>query len=247
MKQPAVEKAAEWMYRGLWKVLSDWFRVPEHPPTLPVREGDFLMSFHPSRKYLSYLKLYFWVALAVIDIAILVGWIVLFVANPVLGGLLAVPALILAVVPDIVAYVAIHLRYDTMWYVMSDRSLRCRRGIWWILEHTITFENVQNVYVTRGPLQQYFGISEIVVETAGASEEGHNQFAVGNKAIMEGIDNPEEIRELIMDRVRASKGAGLGEEAHQPRGTGWTAEHNDVLREILALSGAKSAGDRADG
>ena len=237
MTEPGVEKAAEWVYRGLWKVLSDWFRVPEHPPTLPVREGEIVRSFHPSRAYLSYLKFYFWIALVLVDAAILAGWIAVYLANPFLGTILAIPALIIAVVPDILAYIAIHLRYDTMWYVMSDHSLRCRRGIWLILEHTITFENVQNVHVKRGPVQYYFGISEIVVETAGSSEShGENHFATGNKAIMEGIDNPQEIRDLIMERVRASKGAGLGEEPQPESLTAWSPEHIAVLREILALA-----------
>lgn len=236
MREPAVERAAEWLYRGLWKALSGWFRVPDHPPTLPAREGESVMSFHPSLRYLSYLKLYFWFGLVLIDIAILVGWIVLYLTLPRLAFVLAIPALIIAVVPDIIAYIAIHLRYDTMWYVMNRRSLRCRRGIWVILEHTITFENVQNVHVKRGPLQQFFGISDIVVETAGAAEgEGQNRFAVGNKAIMEGIENPEEIRELIMERVRASKGAGLGEESEK-KSRGWTPEHVAVLREIRELA-----------
>jgi membrane protein YdbS with pleckstrin-like domain len=230
------ERAAEWVYRGLWKVLSDGFRVPEHPPTLPTREGDFLASFHPSRRYLSYLKLWFWFGLVAIDLLIFLAWTGLFFWHPRLAMVLLVPALIVAVVPDILAYVAIHLRYDTMWYVMSDRSLRCRRGIWVILEHTITFENVQNVFVHRGPVQNLYGISTVVLETAGAAEgEGHSQFAVGNKAIMEGIDNPKEIRELILERVRRSKTAGLGDELEStPAGQGWRAEHLGALREILA-------------
>lgn len=235
MSEQPVEKAAEWLYRGIWKMLSDWFRVPEHPPTLPVREGEILRSFHPSRRYLSYLKLYFWAALALIDLAILAGWIVLLVVSPTLGAILAIPALLIAVVPDIIAYFAIHLRYDTMWYVMSDRSLRCRRGIWQIVEHTITFENVQDIHVKRGPVQHFFGISNIVVETAGAAEgEGENKFAVGNKAILEGIDNPQEICGLIMERVRSSRGAGLGDD-HETR-RGWTSEHVETLREILAAA-----------
>ena len=236
MTRPTGERAAEWVYRGTWKVLSDWFRVPERPPELPARAGEHVTSFQPSRRYLTYLKLYFWVLLVVIDVAILAGWITVCVVEPALGILLAFPALLIAVVPDVVAYIAIHLRYDTMWYVMSQRSLRCRRGIWTILEHTITFENVQNVYVNRGPLQQLFGIADIVVETAGSSEGEHdNKFAVGNKAIIEGIANPEEIRELIMERVRASKGAGLGDGSTPVPRRGWTAEHVRVLREIRDL------------
>ena len=235
MKQ-STGNAAEWVYRGIWSVLSGWFRVPEHPPTLPSAEGATLVSFHPSRGYLSYLKLYFWIAFILVDVAILVGWLLVFSASPPLGMLLALPALAVAIFPDIVGYVAIHLRYDTMWYVMGERSLRCRRGIWVILEHTITFENVQNVHVRRGPVQYSFGISTIVIETAGAAEgEGNNEFAVGNKAIMEGIDNPKEIRELILERVRRSKSAGLGDEPPAPvaAAPGWSTEHVQTLREIL--------------
>ena len=67
-----------------------------------------------------------------------------------LGVVLALPFLALMVLPDIFAYVGIHLRYDTTWYVLTDRSLRIRRGIMTIHETTISFENVQNVEVRRG-------------------------------------------------------------------------------------------------
>ena len=230
------EKAADWVYRGIWSVLAGWFRVPEHAPTLPTAEGEQLLSFHPSRSYLRYLKLYFWVVCVLIDGAILIGWLVLFAGNPPLAVVLAFPALIVAVLPEIVAYIAIHLRYDTMWYVMGERSLRCRRGVWTILEHTITFENVQNVNVRRGPVQYFFGISTIEIETAGASEGEHeNKFAVGNKAIMEGIDDAKALRELILQRVRRSKSAGLGDEAPEPiiAAAAWSAGHIAVLKEIL--------------
>jgi len=229
------EQAAKWMYRGAWRLLTNCFKVPEHPPTLPAEVGGFIKSFHPSPRYLSYRKLYFWIGLFVVDIVILVGWIVVLFTNPSLATLLALPALALAVLPDIVVYLALHLRYDTMWYVMTDRSLRCRRGIWTILEHTISFENVQNIHVRRGPVQQLFGISTLVIETAGAAEpEGHNQFAVGNKAIMEGLDNPDEIRELILERVKRSRLAGLGDERIPlPVSEGWRVEHLHALEEIL--------------
>ena len=229
------ERAAEWVYRGVWQVLSNWFRVPAHPPTLPVAQGEFTASFHPSRPYLSYLKLYFWIVVVAVDLVLVAGWVAVLLSDTRLGLLLMIPVLVLAVVPDLLAYIAIHLRYDTMWYVMTDRSLRCRRGVWVILEHTITFENVQNVFVRRGPVQYLFGISTIVLETAGAAEgEGQNEFAVGNKAIMEGIDNPKEIRELIMERVRRSKSAGVGDERlSSPASRGWSVEHLRVLRQIL--------------
>lgn len=228
-----VERSAEWVYQGVWHMLVKCFKVPRHPPSLPVEPGDFCRTFHPSRRYLSYLKMYFWVVLVVIDLAILGSWVALLVWRPWIAWIVALPALMVAIVPDIVAYVMIHLRYDNMWYVITNRSLRARRGVWVILEHTITFENVQNVYVRRGPIQHLFGISTIVLETAGATEgESENPFAVGNKAVLEGIDNPEEIRELIMEQVKTTRLAGLGDEKNNRTRGDWRSHHTELLRKI---------------
>ncbi len=232
MSDPA-HRSAEWVYQGVWSVLADCFMVPKHAPTLPAAPDEFYRSFHPSRRYLSYLKMVFWMMTLLVDGAILVLWVVVMISSPLIAAVIAIPMLVVAVVPDIVAYVAIHLRYDTMWYVMTDRSLRLRRGIWTIMEHTITYENVQNVYLTRGPIQQLFGFATIVVETAGASGGEHgNVHAVGNKAILEGIAEPEEIRDLILERVRKSRTAGLGDDQTNQVSHGWTSKQRQLLREI---------------
>ena len=81
---------------------------------------------------------------------------------------------------------ALHLRFDTTWYVMTERSLRIRRGIWVIREMTITFENVQNVKVQQGPLQRFFGISSLVVETAGGGSAEPGKGHAANQAIVVG-------------------------------------------------------------
>jgi len=49
---------------------------------------------------------------------------------------------------------------------------------------------------------------------------------------MEGIDNPQEIRELIMERVRNTRSAGLGDEETPKSTAGWTARQRELLREI---------------
>ena len=162
-----VERASAWIYRGIWAILVRWFRVPDRPPTLPVPPGETLASFRPAEGFLRYLKFLFWIVLLLIDGAILIGWLAITIAVPWLGAVLAIPAFLIAVVPDVIAYIAIHLRYDTTWYVMTSRSLRIRRGIWTIHETTISFENVQNVTVTQGPVERLFGIANVRVDTAG--------------------------------------------------------------------------------
>jgi uncharacterized membrane protein YdbT with pleckstrin-like domain len=142
------------------------------------------------------------------------------------------------VAPDIVAYVALHLRYDTTWYVMSGRSLRIRRGIWIIRETTVTFENVQNVELKQGPLQRHFGIANLLVQTAGGSGASPQQGKTNpHEALIEGIDDAKQVRDLIMSRVRRSRRAGLGDEHPGERyaagsGARWTPEHLEALRAI---------------
>jgi membrane protein YdbS with pleckstrin-like domain len=226
-----------WVYSGIWGVITRWFRVPAGPPPLPAEPREQLDSFRPSEGFLRYLKFQFWLALLVIDAAILVGWLILFYELPTTALILSPVAFAVAVFPDVVAYVAIHLKVDTTWYVMTSRSLRIRRGIWTIHETTITFENIQNVRVHQGPLQRYYGIANVIVETAGGgakkSGEGADSDA-SHRGLIEGIANPQSIRDKIMDIVMRSRAAGLGDEteAHPEASTSWSPAHIAVLREI---------------
>lgn len=233
-----VERAAEWIYRGVWSIVVGWFRVPGGPPRPPARAGDVVEVFHPAPGYLRYLKFLFWLGLFALDICIIVPWLILCFVMPWIGALIAIPVLAAAFVPDIIAYLALHLRVDTMWYGLTDRSLFIRRGIWIIHETTITYENIQNATVRQGPLQRYFGISTLEVRTAGGGTPGPHGGARpgGHIGLLEGIADAARLRDLIMDRARRSKSAGLGDEreaqAHAT-GAGWAPEHVAVLREIL--------------
>jgi len=236
---PHVEHASRWIYHGLWAVLVRWFKVPDHPPTLPVAPGETMESFRPAEGFLRYLKFLFWLALTAFDVPLLVGWLIVTIRYPPAGAILALPVLFLAIAPDILAYIAIHLRYDSTWYVMTSRSLRIRRGIWLIHETTITFENVQNVEIMQGPLQRYFGIADVHVDTAGGGSEKtgkHGSLAsAGHRGLIEGISDAPRIRDLILARLRHSKKAGLGDEPAAHHHTGWTDEHVALLREIRDL------------
>lgn len=225
------ERLARWMYRGIWSGLIDWFRLPAEPPSLPVQATDRSNSFQPGPGYLAYLKFWFWLTLWPMDLLILAGMVGVFVVSPVLGFVLLLPAIVLAVLPDVVTYIALHLRYDSTWYVLSDRALRIRRGIWVITEVTVTFENVQNLRVQAGPVQRWFGIADVVVETAGggAAEGGQT----GHVAVVQGIADAPEVRRRIMQEVARSGTAGLGDEDH-PLPVGWSPELVEALTEIRA-------------
>jgi membrane protein YdbS with pleckstrin-like domain len=229
------ERAAAWVYRGVWGVVADWFRVPVEAPTLPVVPGGFVESFKPAPAFLRYMKFWFWIGLLPSDIGIFVGWAAVTVFVPWVGLLVLPVALVLAIAPDVVVYVALHLRYDTTWYVVTDRSLRIRRGIWVIEETTITFENVQNVSITQGPLERAFGIATLVVDTAGGGgEHAKGRGPGGHRGTIEGVTDAERLRRLILQRLNASRSAGLGEDAptRGPLNPVWDDAHLGVLREI---------------
>ena len=130
-----VRKASEWIYRGIWGALVNLFRVPDQPPTLPAESGQFMLSFQPADGFLRYLKFWFWIVLPLADIVFTAAYLAAAFALWIAGywwiALLLLPvALFIIIVPDIVVYIGIHLKYDTTWYVMTDRSLRIRHGIW---------------------------------------------------------------------------------------------------------------------
>jgi len=241
-----VDRAAEWVYGGVWGVLAGLFNVPRHPPELPALDGRAPERFRPSANYLALQKFIFWIWLTIIDVVIVGVWLAIAIAMPLVGALLFVPMLVVAIAPDIVAYVALHLRYDTMWYVMNERSIRIRRGIWVIQETTITFENIQNVTVTQGPLQRWFGVATVVIQTAGGGGVTHPKHGGGgmtHMGLIEGVADAPRLRDLFLAKMRVSRGAGLGDDHHSAH----EHDHAEEARGAGALSRVAEAGGGAGG
>ncbi len=130
----------------------------------------------------------------------------------------------------VVSYFVLQMDFDMRWYIVTDRSLRIRSGILSMQELTMTYANIQDIRVTAGPLQGYFKIADLEVRSAGggASPAGASAHA----AYFEGVENAEEIRELILERLRRYRDSGLGE---QTRELGAEAAAELVLAEARGL------------
>lgn len=149
-------------------------------------------------------------------------------------------------------FAAVRLDYDYRWYLVTDRSLRIRTGIWKLQEITMSFANLQQVEMSQGPLQRVLGIADVRVTSAGGgggktegSGKDHDSM---HEAIFHGVDNAVELRDLILDRLRRYREAGLGDPddapAHPasdvmavPAGDALAAA-KDVLAEAKALRAA---------
>ena len=236
----STDQRSSWVYEGVWGMLSHVFCVPREAPVLPVLDAEEIVSRKPSPSFVQYLKFQFRIAMLIVAVPLIGGSIILAASENRWFLLVTAAIVVLLGMITVLAYLVIHLRYDTMWYVFSDRSMRLRRGIWLIRESTITFENVQNVKVTQGPLQRWFGIANVVVETAGgggAHSEPGGSLGM-HSGVLEGVAHATEIRDSIMSRVRLANTAGLGDEssvspaAHR----NWSASHLEVLKEIRDLA-----------
>lgn len=114
-----------------------------------------------------------------------------------------------------ITYAAVRLDYEQRWYIVTDRSLRIRSGIWHVQELTMSFANLQQVIVSQGPLQRLLRLADVRVRSAGGGGDGEER--PGHKrdsmhvGIFHGVDNAPEIRDLILERLRLFRAAGLGD------------------------------------
>jgi uncharacterized membrane protein YdbT with pleckstrin-like domain len=142
------------------------------------------------------------------------GWVFPLLKLAELGGIL----LYLGQIP--VTYAMARLDYELRWYIVTDRSLRIRSGLASVQESTMSFANVQQVVVSQGPLQRVLGIADVRVQSAGGGGGGEShQKGAGDSlhtGIFHGVNNANEIRDLILERLRRFRETGLGDPDEPP-------------------------------
>ena len=112
-----------------------------------------------------------------------------------------------------ITYAVRRLDYEMRWYMVTDRSLRLRHGIWNVSESTMSFANIQQVVVTRGPLQGLLGLGDVKVQSAGGGGgEKHQPHEKDmHRGLFHSVTNAAEIRDLILERLRRFRESGLGD------------------------------------
>jgi len=112
-------------------------------------------------------------------------------------------------------YLLVRFDYELRWYMVTDRSLRIRYGVWKVNESTMSFANLQQVEVQQGPLQRLLGLADLHVQSAGGGgdhDPRHGQTEDSlHTGIFHSVDNATEIRDLILERLRHFRQAGLGD------------------------------------
>jgi len=211
------------MYERVKGTLLSLLKVPPEPLD-PMGDVQSLRVFRAAPGYLRYITIGWLLAqFAVLTTAILI-LAPLSVAIGASSGLVAAALTALVILAVLVVagqafvtWFSLRLNYEMRWYKVTDRSLRIRSGVWNVHEMTMTFANIQNISITQGPLERLFGISDVKVETAGGggASGGHGKGdGLGTNlhvAVFRGVDIPEQIRDLMLERLRRLRGAGLGD------------------------------------
>ena len=135
------------------------------------------------------------------------------------------------------SFSVLRLGYEMRWYMVSDRALRIRYGIYSVREQTMTVVNIQNMAVKRGPLQRLFGIADLEIRTASGGGSDDDDEDSLNRGLLQGLDNAEEVRNLLLASLRQSRDAGLGDPDDRPAVLAAPA----VSAEVRAPGGAEGA------
>ncbi|MEN8162906.1 MAG: PH domain-containing protein [Acidobacteriota bacterium] len=117
-----------------------------------------------------------------------------------------------------ISFFLVLLDWELRWYIVTDRSLRIREGVVRVKEMTMTFANVQEVSIQQGPIQRLLGISDLKVRTAGGgagsgppAKQRQQEAQSLHIGYFHGVDNAGAIRDLILERLKQLRDAGLGD------------------------------------
>tara|TARA_R110000824_G_scaffold112794_1_gene262155 strand:+ start:385 stop:930 length:546 start_codon:yes stop_codon:yes gene_type:complete len=159
-------------------------------PDLQLTYNQGLTPLHPPHKKLIRINM---ILRSLILLAVAVA--AEFVLRMQLGvqpGMVLIPVALFAAMLVFVLPGRIYRRWG---YDMGDEQLRVLRGFLWRTDTIVPFNRIQHIDVAQGPLQRLFGLSTLIVHTAGT----HNSIVT-----LPGLAtaDAETMRETIKGHIR---------------------------------------------
>jgi membrane protein YdbS with pleckstrin-like domain len=212
------------MYNSFRQYAERLLRIP-HDPTPPPGDHVSTRIFLAAPNYYKYLLCLWGLRAAAGFLAVIVAIVIPFSvlaftftkqgkAWAVLLWLIPMVVILLNILSSLFLLAVLRLSFEKRWYVVTDRSLRIREGVTTVREMTVNFANIQNISISQGPLQRALRIADLKVETAGrggGSSQRKERSENLHTAWFRGINNANEVRELIQLRLRRLKDSGLGD------------------------------------
>jgi putative membrane protein len=143
-----------------------------------------------------------------------------------------VAALTVAGFPFVI--VPLFFKFKTLKYRFDEQGVSTSWGILFHRETYLTYRRIQDIHVTRNLVHRWLGLAAVAVQTASGT--------AGAEMTIEGIRDPEALRDFLYARMRGARVEG---EAGAP-GASPADEALDLLRGIRDdLRQVRLAGERA--
>ncbi len=113
-------------------------------------------------------------------------------------------------------------KYRTLKYAFDDKGVSMSYGLLFRKEVYLTYRRIQDIHVTRNIIQRWLGLAAVAVQTASGS--------AGAEMTIEGITDPEGLRDYLYSRMRGAREGDTEENAVSDQAAG--AQHDN---EALAL------------
>jgi membrane protein YdbS with pleckstrin-like domain len=97
-------------------------------------------------------------------------------------------------------------------YVLEDDKVVVVKGVWWRSKSFVPYNRITNVNVYQGPVSRSFGLGKVSIQTAGFSSASSGGGKVA-EAVVFGIKNFEEVKDVVMDFVKGLKPEAVEAEA----------------------------------
>ncbi|MBQ3570252.1 MAG: PH domain-containing protein [Methanocorpusculum sp.] len=122
------------------------------------------------------------------------------------------------------------LYYKSVVYHLNETEMTWRRGVFFRKTGIVPYNRITNVDIVQGPVMRVFGIYHLKIETAGGGASKNSA-----EIQIEGVENPEPIRQLIMDFVRGQKPAAAATGTEYKPVSSASPDMQALLEEVAAI------------
>ncbi len=107
--------------------------------------------------------------------------------------------------------------YSSILYLLTESDIVIGKGVWWKHKSIVPYNRVTNIEVVQGPLSRRFGLGKVSVQTAGFSAGGSSGSGKIAEAVILGTKNFEEVKNVIMKKVKRLKPTAVEAETELSR------------------------------
>lgn len=163
-------------------------------------------EFYPSPQFR---KLYY-IYLALVIIMTFLPWYLpmtvalLLFADTFISSVVITTITLILLIPVLITLYWIPRYYTSIRYMLTANEIEWRRGVWFRKTGIVPYNRITNVDISQGPISRKLGIASLKIQTAGYSMPSSGMGGAA-EIKLEGIEQYEELQELIMSHVRGKK------------------------------------------